>query len=978
MADYHQIVDQIRAFLQLSDQTRNERLEGLASAYAENCVDVNQRLARCQRLLQQGLRSEAIQLAESEPRLVDAIQVLDFPERASWDELAAIYDLRVAPKLMVDAGVVLNEAYVQEEPLQDLLRTHRRLATQRAPLRLRIGVMRKLAAKDPNNAIWLDDLRTFEKARIKQIQVEAAEAVRLQDVAHINRLLAEVQERTWVEPPPKGLVQGLTKADAQLREQQAVAALADLGGRLNDAFNARDPARGRAVRQEWITRISSAPPNPGDSIWERVAPALAWLEEEARVAAAVEAHEASLTALTTALDAAGSIPHAELERLGEEVLRHGRGMPEKLQRRYATRLRAAESARTRRARTIAAGAGAVLLVAASLLFYFIRGFLRAGDAAQAAAAIVELLDAGDLNQAGSLLDNLEKADPGLLNEPSLIDVRDRYQKIRDQEKERLRKFEEAKSEAERAPSASTEPKSLETARALARLESEKQTIEQIAQRRQADFQSARAKSETALQPALDAISREIYQIGRRLEAVPLDQAAITDSLQTARRELEALEPDVGLAGEKLQSLAQVLRQKLDETSDRFDERLRQLTLLVKITEAATYSVADQPDRLDLFAAGLEDYLKSFPSQPCSHAFQKTLNERPLWDSVRAWNRLVSDWKNDRDGLAAAEARRRAMACGQFRAQHVNSPDSADIATYEKYAWGISRRAAGPDNPGKKLREVFSNVLIERVWMVTVKDSHKGEVGDRHYTFDQPTVKGEFVVFSSIINPDGKKLSRTLARDLVRSIDLSPQSKIADKFKPILADGFKQSTWETVMIDLVDAILRQPDIDPILQLVLLKRVVAAAVEGSEPLRLSLEALTNQLDRARVNVFINWIDPQTVQLAETQVEADRLIQAVRHTVPSAKQVLDVRDKIEQSVAKTYRPVGWLARDGAGIEVRTGVSIPREGDLLVVAPLPTGRGQWKKVGIITGGKPKIEVRNTSVLVEGRPVFVIMRTSL
>src|SRR5580658_4037494 len=132
MADYHQIVDQIRAFLQLSDQTRNERLEGLASAYAENCVDVNQRLARCQRLLQRGLRSEAIQLAESEPRLVDAILVLDFPERASWDELVAIYDLPAAPKLMVDAGVVLNEAYAQEEPLQDLLRTHRRLATQRA------------------------------------------------------------------------------------------------------------------------------------------------------------------------------------------------------------------------------------------------------------------------------------------------------------------------------------------------------------------------------------------------------------------------------------------------------------------------------------------------------------------------------------------------------------------------------------------------------------------------------------------------------------------------------------------------------------------------------------------------------------------------------------------------------------------------------------------------------------------------------
>src|SRR5947209_914413 len=139
MPDYHQIVDQIRGFVQSSDQTRNERLEGLASGYAEACIEVNQRLGRCQWLLQQGLRSEAIQLAESEPKLLGAIATLDFPERADWDELVGIYGLAAAPKLMVEAASFLNEAYAQEEPLQDLLRTHRRLAMQRAPLRLRIG-----------------------------------------------------------------------------------------------------------------------------------------------------------------------------------------------------------------------------------------------------------------------------------------------------------------------------------------------------------------------------------------------------------------------------------------------------------------------------------------------------------------------------------------------------------------------------------------------------------------------------------------------------------------------------------------------------------------------------------------------------------------------------------------------------------------------------------------------------------------------
>src|ERR1035438_4555504 len=73
MPDYHQIADQIRSFVQASDQTRDGSFDSLASAYSEACVEVNQRMGRCHRLLQQGLRSEAIQLAESEPRLLDAI-----------------------------------------------------------------------------------------------------------------------------------------------------------------------------------------------------------------------------------------------------------------------------------------------------------------------------------------------------------------------------------------------------------------------------------------------------------------------------------------------------------------------------------------------------------------------------------------------------------------------------------------------------------------------------------------------------------------------------------------------------------------------------------------------------------------------------------------------------------------------------------------------------------------------------------------
>ncbi len=78
----------------------------------------------------------------------------------------------------------------------------------------------------------------------------------------LGQLLAEIEQQTWVEPPPKALVQGLRKADAQFRGQQTRAILTDLDSRLNDAFAARDPIRGRLARQEWIALTATAPLEP--------------------------------------------------------------------------------------------------------------------------------------------------------------------------------------------------------------------------------------------------------------------------------------------------------------------------------------------------------------------------------------------------------------------------------------------------------------------------------------------------------------------------------------------------------------------------------------------------------------------------------------------------------------------------------------------------------------------------------------------
>src|SRR5438105_1253518 len=102
MADYQQIVDRIRAVVNGADQTRSSGMSELASAFAGLCEDANARLRRCVDYLHRGLLSEAIDLAETYPALLDIIAVLDMSEMDQWEQLCASYDMARPMRMMID------------------------------------------------------------------------------------------------------------------------------------------------------------------------------------------------------------------------------------------------------------------------------------------------------------------------------------------------------------------------------------------------------------------------------------------------------------------------------------------------------------------------------------------------------------------------------------------------------------------------------------------------------------------------------------------------------------------------------------------------------------------------------------------------------------------------------------------------------------------------------------------------------------
>src|SRR5438094_5307887 len=361
--DYQPVVDEIRSFVQSVDQTLTDRIKEVAVLYVQACNEVNQRLRRCDEFLQKGLRSEAIHLAQTEPVLLDQLAILDFAERPQWEELALMYGLPAPPQLRLETAAALNEAYADEQPLEELLRKHRLLALTRGSLKGRISVMRRIAELDPGSTVWPDDIRNFEKQRFKQIQNDLSALAGREDYEGLAAIAAELQTTRWLAAPPSVLVKQVESTKNRFRKGWASDTLRTLEGELNDAINAFDLHKARQLRERWNFIAKDAELAEDDPILERAALAFEWLKEQDLREANERAFQDHLDELENALDKRAE--RTVLDQAYHSAKQYGREIPPMLEGRYHTCIADEENKRNRKRRLIAAGivAASILLIA---------------------------------------------------------------------------------------------------------------------------------------------------------------------------------------------------------------------------------------------------------------------------------------------------------------------------------------------------------------------------------------------------------------------------------------------------------------------------------------------------------------------------------------------------------------------------------------------------------------------------------------
>ncbi len=962
MGDYLQAVDRIRSFVQGSDQTRQDFLVELASEYAAACEAVNRRLAECGRLLQKGLRSEAIHRAEAEPNLLETMAALDFPERGAWDEITGIYKLAVAPPLAIDMAEHLNAAYAEEDPLQDILNKHRKAALARAPLPVRMGILRQIAGLDPNNLIWVEDLRILEGVRVRQIQQEAAGAVTRRDLGTLAGLRQELEAGSWTERPPASLVQGVEKASTQLRAMLAREEMKAVGEELNNAFAAFDVAAGRVARRRWNDLVGAAMLPADSPLVEQAAPTLQWLDDQDRRDRADRDYEAAVAELERALD--DGLPLDEIERLGNAVLRMERGMPSTLEKRYLTRVESLEIAAARRRRTIAIVAGVAVVLIAGGTFAVVRQQNANREIAEAVAALGKALEGGDLEGAIRVHDGLKANRPELLGAAPMLEVVARLEQAQARERVRAEQWRAALNEAADAPPAAEAPASLQQARSLTRLDPEKEEVERVARRRELDWRAEVARREKALAPRVEAVGAKVHEVEGLAARGAESEGALQTALEEADAALRALGPELEGVGEEMRGLGRAYGSRLNAIHEQIALRDRRIRLEGALTQAIAKTGASG----ERIAAAMDSYIRDLPESVATRGMRKALEERPAWESVLAWDALVAPWSTPYSRVDPATARDRAAACRKFLDEHPRFPDRASVAAFAEFYDAIGLRDKS-DGVRDQLRRLLSDRLIDPLWMIRY-----GEPGistlTRYYLVSDPGRKVASIRY--LVSFDGRERSTTLIATKVSYIGVSPQSKIAQKFKEKLDRAETLIGWEEPAAEFARDVLADPDFDPIFKLAVVSKVLEVAAQASLPLRQGAKPLLQAIENADVDVNVAWMDPDDEGALRLRPRAERVVAGLPRADELFKGIEAARLAVEAGISGRPRPVGWLSQ-GSGWVVQAGEDLPTSGRLCVVVPDGDAASRWVQVGDLARAPGEVATSDAEALVPGRPVFVL-----
>ena len=558
-----QMIAQIRDALTQPDRWDTNRLEELATRFAETTRALFSRLDQCLALIREGQRSEALRLADMPPPLLELLQIVTVPEYNNWRVLCDGFGFPVPPPFPEEALSDLNEAYSKARRVDALLRMLRVMSIRGVPLAERLPVLRRLVQLEPDNVAWRQDLEQWEKARLEEITTGLQSPSNRRDVALLANWVHELTPQNWTIPIPPDLLRAVQTTYQQAVRDQALQELRELAQSLHQAYTALDLATARKLRAQWDTLLKLAAPRPDDPAWSHAGPALQWVEEQDRIARAEAARQKAVANLQKALERKVSSQY--LERLHAQATEGGTELPVELERRYQIALETARSAEMRRRRLLYALAFAVIVGPSLALTTFLWFAHAEKTKSLRISNLREFIHSGDVEKAEAYLAEIRKSSPKLYAHPEIQKLKFELEDLRRREANRKRELQALLAEVENALAGEVSDEIvnrlygiLEKAKELARSENQSQVLELEDKVRRRDLE-------------LQKIAQEIFSQELETFEIRLSEAeqSSRDSVSPNPVELEGLK-------EQFQELKRRAPKQFQSALEVFELRLQKL------------------------------------------------------------------------------------------------------------------------------------------------------------------------------------------------------------------------------------------------------------------------------------------------------------------------------------------------------------------------------------------------------------------
>tara|TARA_R110002073_G_scaffold73085_7_gene178787 strand:+ start:2522 stop:5428 length:2907 start_codon:yes stop_codon:yes gene_type:complete len=957
------IVELIRQSLAKRDGISEEVLRPLAASYATEVTRVNNRLSAAVQLLHKGLRSEAIQSVSMNPNAIDDAAKLDLPEVEieDWFDILQFLDIPVPPCVNRDLVDQLNEAIVETQPIESLLKRHRKLAIARAPLAWRLKVLRRIAEVDTGSSVWEDDIENWEKVRHKQIATEAPGLISTVDPESLRDLHNELTKTPWRIPPDTKIIKQVQSTLSRINDIKLLSQLESIATKLNDAFCEFDENAARQQLAIWNDlRAQLNSPLP-ENLAEQAEPTILWIQEVDRETNTRKQRAVAIGNLESALDR--KVPLEDLEKAFQQTSFYDDPPPEELVQRFRVTVDERQLTKKRRFQAMISAILAMAIIAIAALTWWQLEAAQQKQISKAQTEFQSLLDSGNIDGATVFYSKLQEIDPKIAESSEIASIAGQLQAKINQNEERESQFQKYLAEADAELDSDIDLSALHRAEQLAQSDEEKGQVF-VMRRRKTDWESAIASQQTeqlltqltAIRGRIETIERgeasedAMLQLGIVLDELESLQASYPRATTSARNQISSVRP-------RVISMRNAIQKKIGRMEE--ENRLMSSVLNVK--------------SLDQLAAELKRVATRLPDSPMAEEFKRVAEERRLWDTAFTWNEYVDAVAQTLQSTLSEKNVTQAL-----NAKSVTK-SQLDHSLMQLPAPALDRLERYSDR--SKILENVLGGLPETVIadLITVIESNG--TGDRHFIYksyferarqsrfgpfpDGPSKQRSIEV---VINDSGAVKTKLLEGDYV--VHKEPYATIQSllvsyetQHDQLLAD------WDGEFLKLIATLRKRENLDSQIKEMLLQHLLSGACEGSEYLSNNLVNELRLLKERNVEIT-SWYEPTT----QDSILAQPIEQSI---IPRLASLYSTRPTPQNTIShirnQQFQWVGILVRSSTG-EITPKLLFPPTSDCNLAIVRPSQHDQtkvdWVPIGEVQSGQTRLS-NTRSDRIAGRPIF-------